>query len=415
MNETKSYSIAREVVWEGYKRVKANKGAAGVDEQSITKYEEKLEKNLYKLWNRMSSGSYMPSPVRVVMIPKADGKERALGIPTVEDRIAQMVVKIILEPKLEPIFHEDSYGYRPGKSAKEAIGVARKRCWQKDWVVDIDIKGYFDNINHSLMMQALEKHTQEKWVLLYVKRWLTVPAQQQDGTLQERGKGTPQGGVISPLLANLFLHYAFDGWIRRNYPYITFERYADDIIVHCKSEKQARWIKDVIGKRFARCQLEMHPEKTKIVYCKDGKRKGEYLNAKFDFLGYTFRARGSKNQAGELFIGFNPAVSNKATKGMRDIMRSWGLHRWSEADLRDMAHKINPVVRGWINYYGSYCKSALYPTFWMLNCVLMRWAMGKYKRLRGHLQRARQWLERIAKKEPQLFAHWQMGIRPTTG
>ena len=415
MNKTKSYSIAREVVWEGYKRVKANKGAAGVDEQSITKYEEKLKNNLYKLWNRMSSGSYMPAPVRVVKIPKADGKERALGIPTVEDRIAQMVVKINLEPKLEPIFHEDSYGYRPGKSAKEAIGVARNRCWRNDWVVDIDIKGYFDNIDHDLMMRALERHTQEKWILLYVRRWLKAPAQQQDGTLQERDKGTPQGGVISPLLANLFLHYAFDGWMRRNHSNIPFERYADDIIVHCKSENQAKWIKEAISKRLAWCKLEMHPEKTKIVYCKDEDRKGEYPNEKFDFLGYTFRARRSKNRWGKHFINFSPAVSDKASKGMRDIMRSWGLQRRSDKTLQDISHMFNPIVRGWINYYGNYYKSALYPTFWMFNWVLVRWAMRKYKRLRGHQRRARHWLEGIAKREPQLFAHWQMGMQPTTG
>ena len=415
MNKTKSYSIAREVVWEGYKRVKANKGAAGVDEQSITKYEEKLKNNLYKLWNRMSSGSYMPAPVRVVKIPKADGTERALGIPTVEDRIAQMVVKIILEPKLEPLFHEDSYGYRPGKSAREAIGVARKRCWRNNWVLDIDIKGCFDNLDHDLMMRALEKHTQEKWVLLYVKRWLTVPAQQQDGTLQERNKGTPQGGVISPLLANLFLHYAFDVWMKKNHPDVPFERYADDTIVHCKSESQAKWIREAISKRLAWCKLEMHPEKTKIVYCKDEDRKGEYPNEKFDFLGYTFRARRSKNRWGKYFINFSPAVSDKASKGMRDIMRSWGLQRRSDKTLQDISHMFNPIVRGWINYYGNYYKSALYPTFWMFNWVLVRWAMRKYKRLRGHQRRARHWLEGIAKREPQLFAHWQMGMQPTTG
>lgn len=415
VNETKSYSIAREIVWEAYKRVKANKGAAGVDEQAIAKYEEKLEKNLYKLWNRMSSGSYMPAPVRVVMIPKADGKKRALGIPTVEDRIAQMVVKIVLEPKLEPIFHEDSYGYRPGKSAKEAVGVARKRCWRNDWVVDLDIKGFFDNIDHDLMMRALERHTQEKWVLLYVKRWLTASAQHPDGTLQERVKGTPQGGVVSPLLANLFLHYAFDGWMRRNHPYIPFERYADDIVVHCKSEKQAGWIKEAISERLAGCKLELHPEKTKIVYCKDEDRRGDYLNEKFDFLGYTFRARRSKNRMGKFFINFSPAVSNKASKGMRDTMRHWGLQRRSDKTLQDISNMFNPVIRGWINYYGGYYKSALYPTFKILNRVLVKWAMRKHKRLRGHQRRAKHWLDGIAKREPQMFAHWQMGMQPTTG
>ena len=415
MNKTRSYSIAREIVREAYKRVKANKGAAGVDGQTIAGYEEKLEGNLYKLWNRMSSGSYMPAPVKVVMIPKADGRERALGIPTVEDRIAQTVAKIVLEPALEAIFHEDSYGYRPGKSAKEAIGVARKRCWQNDWVVDIDIKGYFDNIDHELMMRALEKHTQEKWILLYVRRWLTAPAEQQDGTLQARDKGTPQGGVISPLLANLFLHYAFDAWMRRNHPGVPFERYADDIVVHCKSEGQAKRVKEAIKERLAWCRLETHPEKTKIVYCKDGKRKGEYASEKFDFLGYTFRARGSMDRWGRHTINFCSAVSNRAAKGMADTIRSWGIQRRSDKTLRDISHMFNPIVRGWVNYYGSFYKSALYPTFRILNRVLARWAMRKYKRLRGHKRRAAQWLNAIAKREPRLFAHWQMRTQPTTG
>jgi len=266
MSKIKPFSISKKVVWEAYKQVKSNKGAAGVDDESIEDFEENVEDNLYKIWNRMSSGSYFPPPVRVVEIPKSDGKKRKLGIPTVSDRIAQMVVKIYLEPELEPCFHPDSYGYRPGKSAIQAVGVTRQRCWRYDWIVDLDIKGFFDNLGHKWLMKLLRKHTDREWIHLYVERWLKAPAQSRDGTLSNRNIGTPQGGVISPLLANLFLHYAFDEWMQRNYSSILFERYADDIVVHCRSEKQARWIKAMIEKRLVQFGLELHPEKTKIVY-----------------------------------------------------------------------------------------------------------------------------------------------------
>jgi RNA-directed DNA polymerase len=415
LSRAKPYRISKRVVYKAYKRVKANKGAAGVDEESIADFEKDLKNNLYKIWNRMSSGSYFPPPVRSVEIPKDDRSQRKLGVPTVADRISQMVVKIYFEPEVEPYFHPDSYGYRPKKSAIKAVGVARKRCWRYDWVLDLDIKGFFDNIDHGLMMRAVRKHTKCKWILLYVERWLKAPAQLEDGTLVERDKGTPQGSVISPLLANLFLHYAFDEWMRRNYPYINFERYADDVIVHCKSEKQAQSLKAVIERRLGECKLELHPEKTKIVYCKDDNRRGRYPHEKFDFLGYEFRPRGAKNRFGKCFVNFSPAIRPKAAKKVRDVIRSWKVHRMSDKSIEDISRIFNPVIRGWVTYYGSYYKTALYPLFDQLNCALRNWAMRKYKRLRGKKRRARYWLGRIARRQPYLFAHWSFSARPAAG
>ncbi len=414
-SNAKPFGISKRMVWEAYQWVKANKGAAGVDGESIEEFERNLKNNLYRLWNRMSSGSYFPPPVRVVEIPKTDGGKRALGIPTVGDRVAQMVIKMYLEPLVESFFHEDSYGYRPGRSAVQAVGVARKRCWQSDWVLDVDIKGFFDNLDHDLLLRALRKHTDCKWILLYIERWLKAPAQLPDGTLVERSKGTPQGGVISPLLANLFLHYAFDEWMRRNHPSIPFERYADDIIVHCESEKQAQWLREAMEKRFSRCKLELHPEKTKVVYCKDDKRSGHYPNEKFDFLGFTFRPRLTKFREGKYGVNFSPAVSEEAAKTMRHTIRGWRFHRRSDKSLSDLSHMYNPILRGWINYYGSYYKSALYPICDQLNCALKQWAMRKFKALRGKMRRAGHWLGRIARREPRLFAHWQLGWRPAVG
>ena len=415
VNKAKPFEISKWVVWKAFQRVKANQGAAGVDMESITDFEKELKNNLYKVWNRMSSGSYFPPPVRTVAIPKAGGGQRMLGIPTVSDRIAQMVVKMHLEPLVEPSFHPDSYGYRPGKSAIEAVGVTRKRCWRYDWVLDLDIKGFFDNLDHELLMRAVRKHTDCTWLLLYIKRWLTAPAQLDDGTLVPRQKGTPQGGVISPLLANLFLHYAFDEWMRRTYPQNPFARYADDVVVHCQTESEAGVLRKAIAGRLAQCKLELHPEKTKIVYCKDDDRRGNYLNEKFDFLGFTFRARRSKNRWGKYFINFSPAVSDKAAKTMRRTMRSWRLHLRSDKALDDLSRMFNPVLHGWINYYGSYYKSALYPIFRHLDRSLTRWAVRKFKKLRGHRRRATHWLGRIARQEPNLFAHWRLGVRPAAG
>ena len=414
MDKAKPFCISKREVWEAYKRVKANQGGAGVDEQSIASYEGELANNLYKLWNRLSSGSYFPPPVRRVEIPKEDGGRRPLGIPTVADRVAQTVVKGRLEERVEKLFHLDSYGYRPGKSAIQAIGVARERCWRSDWVLDVDIKGFFDNIDHELLMRAVRKHANCQWVVLYLERWLKAPVQLADGTLVHQGKGTPQGGVISPLLANLFLHYGFDMWMRRNHPSVPFERYADDVVCHCQSEDQAKGLWRELKGRFSQCGLELHAGKTKIVYCKDDDRRGNYPNESFDFLGYTFRARRSKNRWGKYFVNFSPAVSNQATKRIRQTIRGWSLHRRSDKSLDDFARMFNPMIRGWINYYSRFYKSALYPTLRHLNRILARWAGRKYKGLGRHRRRAMHWLGRIATRQPALFVHWHL-VPPEVG
>ena len=414
MDKAKPFCISKREVWEAYKRVKANQGGAGVDEQSIASYEGELANNLYKLWNRLSSGSYFPPPVRRVEIPKEDGGRRPLGIPTVADRVAQTVVKGRLEERVEKLFHLDSYGYRPGKSAIQAIGVARERCWRSDWVLDVDIKGFFDNIDHELLMRAVRKHANCQWVVLYLERWLKAPVQLADGTLVHQGKGTPQGGVISPLLANLFLHYGFDMWMRRNHPSVPFERYADDVVCHCQSEDQAKGLWRELKGRFSQCGLELHAGKTKIVYCKDDDRRGNYPNESFDFLGYTFRARRSKNRWGKYFVNFSPAVSNQATKRIRQTIRGWSLHRRSDKSLDDFARMFNPMIRGWINYYSRFYKSALYPTLRHLNRILARWAGRKYKGLGRHRRWAMHWLGRIATRQPALFVHWHL-VPPEVG
>jgi RNA-directed DNA polymerase len=411
MSEAKPFSISRQEVWEAYKRVKANQGAAGVDDESIAEFEKGLKKNLYKLWNRMSSGSYFPPPVRTVKIPKANGGQRKLGIPTVSDRIAQMVAKRRLEPEVDPLFHPNSYGYRPGKSALEAVGQARQRCWSHDWVIDLDIKGFFDNIDHELLMRAVKRHAKDKWIVLYIERWLKVPEQDEEGRLIAREKGTPQGGVVSPLLANLFLHYALDRWLARQYPQAPFERYADDAIVHCKTEGEAQEVRAALTARLAECGLELHPEKTKVVYCKDDSRRRSYPNEKFDFLGYTFQPRRSKNRKDKYFINFSPAVSDNAVKAMREAIRSWKLPRRSDKALEELSRMFNPIVRGWLQYYGRYYRSALYVPMRQLDRALARWASRKYKKLRGHLRRATHWIARISRREPSVFAHWQMGVR----
>lgn len=406
MEEAKPFCISKREVLEAYKRVKTNGGAAGVDGQSIEEFEEDLRNNLYRIWNRMSSGSYFPPPVRRVDIPKGDGRQRPLGIPTVSDRIAQMVVKRYLEPILEPIFHENSYGYRTRRSAHHALSVARQRCWQRDWVLDLDIKGFFDNIDHELLMRAVRRHTDCTWVLLYIERWLKAPVSMPDGTLVSRETGTPQGAVISPLLANLFLHYAFDHWMKGNKPDIPFERYADDVICHCRSEEQALLLREALEARLAACKLELHPQKTKIVYCKDSNRRGSYPVQRFDFLGFTFRPRRSMNRNGKLFVSFAPAVSDKAAKAMRETVRRWKLHHRNDLALVDIAKRTRPVLLGWVRYYGYFHRSALRGALRTLDEFIVRWAQRKYKRLRGHTMGAWDWLRRVKARQPSLFAHW---------
>ncbi|WP_073617376.1 group II intron reverse transcriptase/maturase [Desulfopila aestuarii] len=416
MDKAKPFQITKQQIWDAFKKVKANRGAAGVDGQTIADFEEDLKDNLYKLWNRMSSGSYFPPPVRRVEIPKGDGKTRPLGIPTVADRIAQMVVKQHLEPLLEPHFHEDSYGYRPGKSAIDAVAAARQRCWRYGWVVDLDIKGFFDNIDHELMLKAVRQHTDCRWILLYIERWLKCPVRYPDGKTKVSGKGTPQGGVVSPLLANLFLHYAFDKWMGREFPQTPFERYADDVVCHCKSESQAQALRVAIEKRLMDCRLELHPEKTKIVYCKEDNRRGDYPICKFDFLGYTFRARVAASKNGKFFVGFLPAMSNKAAKSIRNEFRGWRLHNRTDKSLEDFSRMFNTKLRGWINYYAKFYKSEMSKVFRVLNRILVKWVMRKFKKLRGQQRKATHCLGRFALRNSHLFAHWQiLGIRPPAG
>ncbi|HZK49337.1 MAG TPA: group II intron reverse transcriptase/maturase [Thermoleophilia bacterium] len=405
----KSFSIDKRVVWEAWKQVKANRGAPGVDEESVAEFGRDLQGNLYKLWNRMSSGTYMPPPVKAVQIPKKDGRGvRTLGVPTVADRVAQTVAKLYLEPQVEPIFHSDSYGYRPDRSALDAVGVCRERCWKSDWVIDMDYRSFFDSVDHDLILKAVAAHTKERWVLLYVERWLKAPLDEGDGNPEARDRGTPQGSAISPLLANLYLHYAFDSWMAREFPAVPFERYADDVVVHCQSERQARFVLGEIEKRMAACLLELNQDKTHIVYCKDSNRSGSHEHEPFDFLGYTFRPRKAKNRKGELFCSFLPAVSDEAAKQIRRTIRRWRLHLWSGTPLTKIARACNAVVRGWINYYGRFYPTRLIESLQCIDKYLVRWAMQKYKRLRGHHKRAWKFLADVCAREPELFAHWRL-------
>ncbi len=415
LEKAKPFEISKQIVWEAWKHVKANQGAAGVDSETIADFEGNLKDNLYKIWNRMSSGSYIPPPVKTVAIPKKTGGERMLGIPTVTDRIAQMVVKLYFEPLVEPQMHEDSYGYRPEKSAIQAVDITRQRCWRYDWLLEFDIKGLFDNIRHDLLMQAVRYHIKCKWILLYIERWLKVPFQRKDGSLVERPLGTPQGGVISPVLANLFLHYVFDRWMDRNRPGNPFCRYADDAVTHCRTEAEALALKEGLDARFKECGLELHPDKTKVVYCKDGNRQREYPVTSFDFLGFTFRPRLSISRKGKVFLNFSPAISNKAAKTMREKARQWNMHRRSDKSLEDLSRMYSPVIRGWINYYGSFYKSLLIRTMRHLNRILVRWSMRKFKKLKRHPRRAEYWLGRIAGRQLWLFPHWKIGAKPVAG
>ncbi len=408
MDKAKPFCIPKREVWEAYKRVKANQGAAGVDGQSIAEFEKDLKNNLYRIWNRMSSGSYFPPAVRRVDIPKGDGRTRPLGIPTVSDRIAQMVILRYLESRLEPVFHPDSYGYRPGRSAHDALAMARQRCWRHDWVLDLDIKGFFDEIDWVLLMRAVRWHTDCAWVLLYIERWLRAPVQMPDDTLVNREKGSPQGAVVSPILANLFLHYAFDRWMQRRCPARPFERYADDAIIHCDSESQARQLLEALQGRFAECKLELNLRKTRIVYCKDANRPGSYSEQQFTFLGYTFRPRQAKNRFGKLFVSFAPAVSDRAAKAMRKTMRQWRLHHRGDLGLEALVRKTQPILKGWINYYGRFYPSALGRALHTLDHFLVRWAQRKYKRLKRRKWRAWLWLRRLRSRQPSLFPHWQL-------
>lgn len=404
----KSHDIPKKLVWSAWLKVKENGGAAGVDGVTIGQFEERLKDNLYRLWNRMSSGSYFPGPVRAVEIPKKGGT-RVLGIPNVVDRVAQTVAVLALEPEVEKVFHDDSYGYRPGRSPLDAIAACRKRCWEKDWVVDLDVKAFFDTVSWDLTMKAVTRHTDRKWVLLYVERWLKAPMQMPDGTAIERTRGTPQGGPISPLLANLFLHYGFDLWISREYPGVRFERFADDAVIHCVTERQAWEVRESIGRRFADIGLSLHPEKTKIVYCKDSRRHRDHPVISFTFCGYAFRPRKAFNKAeGRAFTRFLPAVDPGKLTDMSRKVASWKIHRRTTLTLNDLARGVNPALRGWLNYFTVFYPSMVIPLCWRVDRHLMHWARRKYKRLERGDRRARAWLCGVRERVPRLFAHWEL-------
>jgi len=407
LSSSKPFQITKKMVWEAYLDIKGKGKAAGVDCQSLEDFEANLKDNLYRLWNRMASGSYLPPAVRRVEIPKGDGKTRPLGIPTVSDRIAQMVVKHYLEPVLEPHFDPDSYGYRPGKSAHDAVGITRQRCWKKNWVLDLDIKAFFDSIDHNLMLKALQRHTSEKWVLLYVERWLHAPVQLPDGRMEQREKGTPQGGVISPLLANLFLHYTFDRWMRINHPGNEFARYADDIICHCNSRQEAERLKDSLSKRFEACGLTLHPEKTLVVYCRDSRRREKYAIIQFTFLGFCFRPRAAVDRQGQVFTSFLPGASPKALVKMRERIRSWRLGAHALLPLEKIARFINPILMGWWQYYGRFYRTSMFSLFKYLDERLAYYLSRKYRDLWRHKGLSYRRLNQIARENPGWLVHWQ--------
>jgi RNA-directed DNA polymerase len=402
----KPFEISRRAVWEAWEKVRANKGAPGVDGESIADFEKDLKGNLYKIWNRMSSGTYFPPPVRAVEIAKAHGTgTRMLGVPAVADRVAQTVVAGVLEERAERLFHPDSYGYRPKRSALDAVAACRRRCWETDWVIDLDIRKFFDTVPWDLVVKAVQANTDLPWVVLYVRRWLKAPLQLPDGTLRQRDRGTPQGSSVSPVLANLFLHYAFDAWMTREFPGVRFERYVDDAVMHCVSEAQARKVLAALQERMAQVGLTLHPDKTRIVYCKDGRRRGSGEHTSFTFLGYTFRARGVRTKTGRMMTGFTPAISKDALNKLSAQVRSWRLHRRTGLSEADLARWINPIVRGWMNYYGAFYRSALYPLLTRINAYLLRWLRKKHPRLRGRKKAQDAWA-RACQQRPRYFAHW---------
>jgi RNA-directed DNA polymerase len=406
-SHAKPFDIPKQMVWEAYRRVAAKEGAPGVDRQTLDEFEEDLKNNLFKIWNRMSSGSYFPPPVRAVEIPKPHGGGvRVLGVPTVADRVAQTVVAMHLVERAEPRFHPDSYGYRPKKAAWDAVGVCRQRCWKRDWVIDLDVEKFFDSVPWDLIIKAVEVVTDTPWVLLYVKRWLAAPLQRPDGTLLERDKGTPQGSAVSPILANLFMHFAFDRWMVRNFADCPFERFADDAVVHCVSKEQAEQVLGALVRRMEEVGLRLHPVKTRIVYCKDGQRRGDHEHTSFTFLGFTFRGRKAMGKDGKSFTGFLPAMSTEALKAKRAELRALRIHRRTTLTLDDLARWLNPIVAGWMGYYGRFYRSAMAHLLQRVNAYLRRWAGKKYRRLRSYT-RFQRWWSGVLERQPALFAQWK--------
>lgn len=405
---TKPIEIDKKLIYYAWLKVQENRGAHGVDQLTIDKIQLDLEDHLYKLWNRMSSGSYMASPVRKVDIPKADGKTRSLGIPTVMDRVAQMAAVMLMEPGLDAQFHESSYGYRRKRSALHAVEKAQSECLKKAYVIDLDIKGFFDNIPHDKMMEMVERHIDIAWVKLYISRWLKADMEDNQGARIARDKGTPQGGVISPLLANLYLHEVFDTWMTEVFGHITFERYADDVIIHCLTLEQARYVLDKVKERMKAFGLELHPEKTKIVYCwYDGRERKEDqgVEDKFDFLGYTFRTRTGLNKAtGKKRNTFNPAVSDKAKKKIKSAIKELKISKSTNLEIKDIGKRLNPKLLGWKTYYGKFRCWELYSLFEDVDEKIVKWYRKKYKV--SNSTEAWHWLKSLKITEPKLFAHW---------
>ena len=408
--ETKEHPITKRMVLEAFKLVKANRGASGVDGQEIEQYEKELMGNTYKLWNRMTSGSYYPQPVREKEIAKKPGGTRKLGIPTVTDRIAQQVVKTYLEPKVDPTFHPDSYGYRPGKNAHMALQTAMSRCGRIGWVIDMDIRSFFDSIDHELLLKAVRYYTKEKWVLMYITRWLKAEVQKANGELEKRTRGTPQGGVVSGLLANIFLHFTFDKWMEIHYPMIRFERYSDDIIIHCISEKQAQFIQGQIVKRFEACKLAINADKTKIVYClNDQNREKAQAKKSFTFLGYTFKPRYCPTQYGLRLIT-SACMSKEAKNHVRDTIRKFSIRKF-RGNIQQLSTALSSRIRGWMNYYCKFHKWTTTGLWYWLNKKLIEWTMSN-KRIGK--RKAIRWLNTVYNSHPHLFGHWAL-VPPTLG
>jgi group II intron reverse transcriptase/maturase len=409
--KSKTQPVSKEQVWSAWKRIRTGGRGMGIDQVGIDEIDANPRKYLYPLWNRLASGSYFPPPVKEVLIPKGKVKKRVLGVPTVLDRVAQEVIRAELEKTVEPLFHPSSFGYRPGKSAHDAVEQCAKNCWERWYVVDLDIKGFFDNIDHGQMMSILRKHTDQKYVLLYCERWLRAPIMRQDGELQSRTKGTPQGGVLSPLLANLYLHEAFDRWLADTQPRIVFERYADDIVIRTRSMEQSCFILDKLKVRLKEYSLEIHPEKTRIVYCYQTARffkERKDIPVSFDFLGFTFKPRICEKSNGEKFWGFRPATSKKSQKKIVGELRKLAIHNWVSEDIQCLANDLAPKIRGWINYYGRFRLSEMQLVFRLLNVRIAKWARKKYK-LRTYAK-SYGWMKRMIKWYPNTFVHWTYGF-----
>jgi len=403
--EIKEHPITRKMLMDAYREIRTNGQAAGVDGLTLVNYAENLNANLYKLWNRLTSGSYFPSPTREKCIPKKGGGIRSLGIATVEDRIAQQVVRAYLEPKIEPTFHNDSYGFRRGRNAHQAIRATAKRCSWHSWVIDIDIRKYFDTIDHDLLLKGVRRYTDEKWVLMYIERWLKSGTLKENGEMEERTIGSVQGGVISPLLANVFLHFVFDKWMDIHYPTIKFERYCDDIVVHCNSGKQALFIKAMIIKRLAECKLSVNEQKSKIVFCKNPKNKGQELkaHASFEFLGYTFRPMLIPTRDGILLLT-TPVMSQKSKKSVMEKLRGMKLYK-KKLRIQQLAREVNEQTTGWINYYCAFSKWSTQKLWEQVNRILIKWVMCNRN---WGFKRALKWIKACFKTQPLLFRHWEI-------